>query len=674
MRKLAHLATIVYLFLFSEVAFSQTNAVFELPSIIASKMVLQQQSNAGLWGKARLNTEVNIKASWGVNGQAYSDSQGNWKTELKTPTAGGPFEIVFSTSDTSITITDVYIGEVWLCSGQSNMEMSLNGWPPSDTIANFKAEISKANFPLIRMFNVEHNYSEGPLTSLNGQWLVCNPATAGSFSATAYFFGRELFQNLNIPIGLVHSSWGGTPAEAWTDGKKLSELDNYSDILDKLKIAQSQSLVLKEWLHARKSFTVQNNLFSQALLTDTMFRNKVSDIETWPTMNLPTIWEYDSLKEFDGIVWFQKSINIPDSWNGKSLILELGAIDDMDVVYINGTKVGGYENTGNWNTKRIYTIHASIIKPGENTICIRVWDTGGGGGFSGNASELKIYPEGKEPNKIQLSGLWHYLPIAELNNGVYYRIANSASDLKTRPEQILKINQNTATTLYNAMIVPIINYSIKGVIWYQGESNVGRAKEYESLFPALISSWRNSFKQPELPFYFVQIAPYTYEGFQHNKLAELRDAQRKSLKVTNTGMVVTLDIGNVINIHPANKQDVGKRLSYWALAKTYGKTDVAYSGPLFDEMVIENTKIRIKFKYASKGLVSNDGELKCFQIAGADKVFVNAQAKIENNTVVVFSQKVVNPVAVRFAWKDTDVPNLFNTEGLPASSFRTDDW
>ena len=344
----------------------------------------------------------------------------------------------------------------------------------------------------------------------------------------------------------------------------------------------------------------------------------------------------------------------------------------MDETYWNGELIGKMTGPGFWNVPRAYSISKDLLKAGENVLSVRIIDTGGGGGFYGNATQLKIYPAGNGTEGLSIAGDWHFLPIAEFSGGNFYLYGGTLAAYKSRPEVNFPFNSHTPTGLYNGMIAPLIPYTLKGAIWYQGESNANRAKQYETLFPKMIESWRAKWGLGDFPFYFTQIAPFNYGNPDATESAQLRDAQRKTLQVVNTGMAVTLDIGNAENIHPGNKQDVGKRLAFWALAKDYGKLDAAFSGPLFNEMTVEGNQAKISFYYANNGL-KNEGEtLTGFEIAGEDGQFLDALAKIEGNKVFVSHPKILSPKAVRYAFKNASVATLFNVEGFPASSFSTE--
>jgi len=386
------------------------------------------------------------------------------------------------------------------------------------------------------------------------------------------------------------------------------------------------------------------------------------DDSAWSVMKLPTLWEAVGHSDLDGVVWFRKEIDIPADWQGKDLMLELGPIDDLDTTYVNGTKIGEVSTYYYAYLKpRSYTVPADVVTAGANTIAIKVTDNTGGGGIYGKPEQLKIYPVGHTGESLSLAGDWKY------------QVAVDLKEFTPMPvSQAVVINQNSPTMLYNAMLAPVIPYGIKGAIWYQGESNTERAQQYQQLFPALIANWRTDWGQGDFPFYFTQIAPFEYDI--EDICPELQEAQLMTLSVKNTGMAVTTDIGNIKDIHPRNKQMVGRRLARWALAKDYGQHDLVYSGPLYRSMQKEEAKIRIEFDHTGSGLMALGGDLKHFTIAGADKKFVEAKAEIDNNTVLVYSEQVTEPVAVRYAWSNTAVGNLYNFDGLPASPFRTDDW
>lgn len=643
-----------------------------MPAIFSDNMVLQQKSFVPIWGKAKPNTKVKIETTWKQFAETKVNEDGNWVVKIKTPKAGGPYEMKIVLDDTSIVYKNVLIGEVWLCSGQSNMEMPLEGWPPRDTIFGSAQEIKNAENPNIRFFTVTRAISNKPEFNCEGTWVESNSETAARFSATAYFFGKKLYNELKVPIGLIHSSWGGTPVEAWTSKKYISQVDVYKQIVEQLDKSKDEISKLKEWLNTKPVIDVRmkEEKWKGLDFQDSMCQNIDFNDSNWRQMTLPTNWERTELGNFDGVVWFRKKIEIPESWINKELILELGPIDDMDVTYVNGIKVGGYEAEGYWQIDRIYTISADLVKDKYLTIAVRVIDTQGGGGIWGAKEKMKIYP--KDSNEIiSLAGNWNYLPVAEYSGGKFYVFGALNEEFYNRPKLSVDLSSNTPSALYNAMIAPLIPYKIKGVIWYQGESNTGNPELYKTTFPLMIKNWREDWGQ-NFSFYYVQIAPYNYG--EQTPSQKLREAQLKTLSVPKTGMAVTLDIGNPQNIHPGNKKDVGERLALWALAKDYNKK-VVYSGPIYKSMKTVKDRIELTFDYVDGGLVikERNGENN-FLIAGEDKVFKKAQVKVVGKKLIVTNPEIKNPVAVRYCWDNTSEATLFNKAGLPASSFRTDNW
>ncbi|MDR7370100.1 sialate O-acetylesterase [Flavobacterium aquidurense] len=483
------------------------NAQVKLPALVGNNMVLQQNAKVNLWGWAAPNEKINITLGWqSTPVEITANVDGNWKTTVETPSGSEKsFEITIEASN-KIILKNILIGEVWICSGQSNMYFPVGKedgtWKTG--VKNYEEEIQNANFPSIRLFTVLTKASQKPLDDVTGSWKQCSPQSIKTFSAVAYFFGRDLYQKLNVPIGLISSSWGGTKAEAWTAQSVLESNPDFLSILE----------------------------------------------------------------------------------------------DD--------------------------------------------------------AKNEKLYQEKLETYYVDLKK---------------ERIANNNDLSKTEVKKPKKEDNKTSYVLYNAMLHPLINYTMKGVIWYQGESNAETAFLYRSLFPAMIKNWRSDWNQGDFPFYFVQIAPHKGQN------PDIREAQLIASKtVSNTGMAVTTDVGNETNIHPIDKQTVGHRLALIARAKTYGENKLEYSGPTYNHLKVKKDKIQLFFDDVDSGFKKPSEDLKEFEIAGDDQIFYSATAKIEGKTIVVSSSKVKKPIAVRFAWKAVPQPNLFNSENLPASPFRTDDW
>ena len=650
---------IILLILYVLISSIAVSADVRLPAVISDNMVLQQQMNVSVWGWAALGENVTVTVSWdGSSVSTKADTDGRWQVKVKTPKASGPYTLTIKGQNT-IKLDNILIGEVWICSGQSNMEMGLQQESWQKGIINYKTEIASANYPEIRLFTVPKVATEEPKEDCVGLWSECSPQSVAQFSATAYFFARKIHKELGIPIGLIHTSWGGSAAEAWISEEALKEFPEFTPKIDQLKTGdikaskkEFEQNLADWWEFVKKSDLGVVNHWDRPQ----------TDTSGWKTMSIPQLWEeMPGMESFDGVVWFKKNVDIPQLWVGKELTLKIGPIDDMDVVWFNGHKIGGQLELGYWNAPREYVIPGSVVQSDENNITIRVLDNTGAGGLWGRDDQYAIQPSDKSDKPIYIAGSWFYGIGLDLKGKL---------QMPTAPR--LAKDQYSPTLLYNGMVSPVMSYGIQGVIWYQGETNAGRAYQYRKLFPALIRNWRKDWGQGDFPFYFVQIAPYNYET--EGICPELQEAQMMTLSLPNTGMAVTADIGNAGDIHPRNKQLVGKRLALWALAKTYGRKDCICSGPLYKSMQVEGNKIRLDFNYVGPGLMSLGGPLTHFTIAGEDKKFVPAQAEIENNTIVVSSNLIDNPVAVRYAWSNTAVGNLYNLEMLPASVFRTDNW
>ncbi|MDQ0966511.1 sialate O-acetylesterase [Flavobacterium sp. W4I14] len=643
---------IIALFLFSSLL---VQSKILLPSVFSDNMVLQQKTNAAIWGKATAGKAVKITVSWNkINYGAIADTNGNWKIKVATPGYGGPYSITISDGELLV-LYNVLIGDVWICSGQSNMEMPLAGW---GKILNSEKEIADAKYPNIRLLQAEHVTSSFPLNDAkvtNGGWQECNPKYIAEFSSTAYFFAREVYEKTKIPIGLIHTSWGGTIAEAWTSAESLKKMTDFSAAVDKIqKLAKNPSAVsYEEKLQNWVKMTTEKDSGYQAGET----KWALAETTNWKSMTLPALWEDAALKNFDGIVWFTKKVNIPENWKTNGAKLNLGTIDDNDITFVNGVKVG---ETVGYNVGRTYTIPAGLLKIGENTITVRVFDSGGGGGIYGDAKDLSLTNNTAE--KISLVDDWKY------------KVGVDFKNIEAKPYE--ENGPNRPTVLYNAMIHPYLQFSIKGAIWYQGESNADRAYQYRELFPTMIKDWRQKWGQGDFPFYFVQLANFMQIDHApvESAWAELREAQQKTLALPNTGMATIIDIGDAKDIHPKNKQEVGRRLALIALAKTYGQK-INYSGPVYQSNKVEGKHIRLTFGNTENGLKTSDGAaLTGFAIAGADKKFYWANASIQGNQIIVSSDQVANPVAVRYAWGNNPLCNLVSNDGLPASPFRTDTW
>ncbi|MGV3503423.1 MAG: sialate O-acetylesterase [Adhaeribacter sp.] len=639
-------------------AVTPATAKIALPAVIGEHMVLQQKSRVPLWGKAAPNAPVSVVTSW--NRKKYStraDARGDWQVKVQTPAAGGPYAITFDDGQ-ALALQDILIGEVWVCSGQSNMEMALIS--PWGNVLNYQQEIDEASFPQIRLLQVEHATSPEPQADVKvwpGGWQACSPRSVPSFSAVAYFFARHLYQHRRVPLGIIHTSWGGTPAEAWTSGPALKQMPVFAPLVRQIEEKAPQLAEARQ-----KYESLFASWHQQVAARDPGYRSgkaawAAPNLPTagWKTMVLPGFWEQAGLPDFDGVVWFRRKVVLPRSWQGQQARFTAGGIDDQDITWVNGVEVGA---TNSPTQARSYAIPEGLLREGENVITVRVVDIRKSGGIHGNPKTLALVPA--SGSALSLAGEWQY------------RVALEQEAIARMP-QAPPASKNDPTGLYNAMIHPLIPFSIRGAIWYQGESNAARAAQYRELFPRMIRDWRQHWNQGDFPFYFVQLANYQARKEQPSESdwAELREAQAMTLALPQTGMAVAIDLGEAGNIHPKNKQDVGTRLALIARARTYGEK-IPYSGPVFKSYVIEKDKVRLSFNHTDGGLqTKGDATLQGFALAGSDQKFYWAQARIAGKEVVVWCSQVPKPLAVRYAWADNPAANLYNGAGLPAVPFRT---
>jgi sialate O-acetylesterase len=625
----------------------------KLPRLVRDSMILQRDTKINIWGWAAKNEKINIK----FNSKNYKTTTGNdgkWLIQLQPMKAGGPYTMDIAGSN-KIVLKEILIGDVWICSGQSNMVHQMNIHD-----VTYAKDIAEANNSQIRHFWIPTLTNlQGPQNDLpTGFWKSAIGDDVRPFSAVAYFFAKKIYEKYHVPIGLINASVGGTPIEAWTSEEGLKEFLSMQTTIQRNKdTAYVNSL-------SRNVFGRDQNRSQQQVdkgMTESVKWYDPRYVpKGWRPINIPGYWEDQGIKDLNGIVWYRKEIDIPASMTGKPAKVWLGRIVDADELYINGKGVG---NTTYMYPQRRYNVPADVLKTGKNIFVIRVTNNVNKGGFVPD----KPYCIFAGSDTIDLKGTWRYkvgqvnIPPSQPSPGVVSTVPINA--------------QNQPTALYNAMIAPLINYSVKGFLWYQGEANTSRAEEYAKLQPAQIIDWRNKWKQPNAPFFFAQLPGFMDYNYlpSESQWAMLRESQLRSLSVSNTAMAVTIDLGEWNDIHPDNKKTVGERFALAAEKLAYGE-NVIYSGPIYASSKIEGNKVTISFRNVGSGLITNDGEeLNEFAIAGADKKFVWAKAKIDGDKIIVWSESISNPMYVRYGWADNPVnPNLYNKEGLPASPFRTD--
>lgn len=600
----------------------------KLPSMFSDHAVLQHSRQIPIWGWTEPGTPLTIAfRDQLVTTTAGPD--GRFDTHFNSLAPGGPFEIVIQCGEEQTTLHDVLVGEVWLASGQSNME-----WPLRES-ADADAHIAQAKHNRIRLLQIPQTAAETPSPDVQAQWANCTPETAANFSAVAFFFGKHLHQNLDVPVGLIQSAWGGTTCEAWTSRETLEAdpaLAQYARKPD-APVGPHQD----PGISAEASSWMAPDL----------------DQSDWRTMKLPQAWEFTGMN-IDGAVWFRRTVQIPSHWVGQDLLLSLDSLDDFDHTFVNGQQVGhtGLETPNCWAFPRKYVIPAALVTSERLVIATRIFDQWGDGGFTGKPENLYLAPHHKLDERLSLAGDWLYRVELEL-------------------EPRFPASAVAPMSLYNGMIAPLLPFPIAGAIWYQGESNVDRAFEYRRLFPAMINCWRNAWKDP-FPFLFVLLAGWHAHPLEpgESQIAELRDAQLSALSLPATGAASAIDLGDIEDIHPRNKHDVGHRLALVALATHYGR-DLEYSGP-----VLQNTEplpngARLSFSHAD-GLHARGGAPRGFTVAGDDGVFEWASMGVDGNTVIALHPRNLPVKCVRYNWSDNPLGNLYNSAGLPMLPFRTD--
>lgn len=634
-----------------------------LASLFTDHMVLQADRLCPLWGWDSPGRAVRVTlSSSSGRAQALSveaDEKGTFRCELPALPAGGPYTLVVEGSH-RIALEDVWFGEVWLASGQSNME-----WKVAAS-NDAQREIAAAEWPQIRAFKVEPRTSSVPLDTCAGAWSVCSPRTVADFSAAGYFFARELHRERGVPVGIIDATWGGTCIEAWTSLRALApvlaDLDAQraeleAALADLPRLQADYSRAVLEWQRAHLPVDDVNAGLERG------FASPLCDDSAWPELELPTFWQTHGMS-FNGVVWFRRTVDIPPELAGRDLDLSLGAVDDFDNTYFDGVEIGSTP-PGTLDSHRLcrrYTIPARLATRGSHALAVRVFDHFGAGGFAGPSGEMWLQGSGQAGPRLPLAGPWRCAVEREIP-------LVPMSVFSTCPRAPLALaQQNAPAALFHGMIAPLIPYALRGALWYQGESNVERHQSYRALQIAMLRDWRTRWGQGQLPFYYVQLANYVASA----SWPLLREAQAEACTEPETGMVVTLDIGDANDIHPTNKQEVGRRLSLWARARAYGETSLVHEGPRLARVLSDGPRARVKLANAD-GLRTCDGQPpRGFSVAGGDGRYVPARAVIEGDEVLLTSPDVPSPCSVRYAFTDHLEVNLENGAGLPAAPFRTD--
>lgn len=630
----------------------QSAAQIRLPQLVANGMVLQRDAPLNIWGWASPGEKISMKFK-GKQYKTRADGKGNWTIRVSPMHAGGPFNMEL-TANNRIMLDNILVGDVWFCSGQSNMVLNMERLKE-----RFPIEIADANYPEIRNFFVPTaaNISGIQPDLPPGKWVAASPKTVLTFGGVTYFFARKIYDKYKIPIGIINSSVGGTPIQAWISAQGLAPLPKYADRIKQLRDTAYLRPLLRKDEENKQAAQKPVPVVDKGLTGEKPWYDEAYNPEGWHKYWLPGYWNDQGIKDLHGVVWFRKELDLPQSVAGKAGKLMLGRLVDADETYINGKQVG--RTTYQYPPRR-YELPAGLLHPGKNLIVVRLTNTYGKGGFVPDKPYYLLAGE----EKIDLRGDWQYQ-------------VGQVFGPEDAPAPTLVVSQNEPAGLYNGMVSPALKYAIKGVLWYQGESNAGSPGDYHPLMKALIADWRDQFQMRNMPFIYAQLPNFNEVEYTpgEGSWAYIREAQLKTLAVPNTAMAVNIDAGEWNDIHPLDKKTVGERMALAADRLAYKDLTVVGSGPLMESSKVDGQSIILTFKQTGSGLVAKgSGELNQFAIAGADKKFVWAKAVIQGNRVVVSSPKVENPKYVRYAWADNPAgANLYNQEGLPASPFRTDE-
>lgn len=625
-----------------------STAKLRVDPLISDGMVLQRDTAPSVWGVAEPGDEVAVTFR-GQSVSTHANEDGRWRVELSAAPAGGPFEMTIAAAAETLLVRDILVGDVWVCSGQSNME-----WVVADSV-NAPAEMALASDPTIRHFKVPRSWAAKPEENLaGGSWEPADSDHVGAFTAVGYFFARQLSLDVDVPIGLINTSWGGSRIEPWMSAAALG-LDD-EGLRREFEKERDYEQEVRQMIAAKVGDVPDRD--RGIVAGRAVWAHPDLDDSSWEEMPVPAAWEGAGYPGMDGVAWYRTSFHLTAEQAQQVVRLGLGAIDDSDTSWVNGHEVGRTEMA--WNQPRVYEVPSASLEPGTNVIAVRVEDTGGGGGIQGDPALLFVEVGG---HRRSLVGMWRFaLGVVTVN-------------LEDHKREV-------PTVLYNRMIHPLQQLPIKGVLWYQGESNADSMEDavaYGDLFPDMIQDWRRGWANDELPFLYVQLANFMPPPSEpaESIWAVMRESQSKALALPSTAQVVTIDVGEALDVHPRNKQAVGQRLALAARSVAYGQ-EVVFSGPVLQSDEIKGGRVLLAFDHIGSGLTAmypSGARLRGFVIAGADRRFVWANATIEGIRVVVWSPEVPEPVAVRYGWADNpEGANLYNREGLPASPFRTDSW
>ncbi|MDE2731562.1 MAG: 9-O-acetylesterase [Bacteroidota bacterium] len=618
-----------------------TDAPLTISRLFSDGAVLQRNTPVPVWGTGDPASRITILFN-DSSQRIRVGAEGNWTATLDPHEAGGPHTLSVSSEDDTLTVEYIWFGDVWVASGQSNM-----AWTVKQS-ADAENEINSADDPLLRHFKVPLSWSYQPEHTLaGGQWQSAQPDVVGSFSAVAYSFARDLRTSLDIPIGIVNTSWGGSRIEAWMTPEALMANDTNAEEILAARQRRADSL----HRHFMETYHATDSLDAGMPDSVALWKDPELNLELWTDIPVPGTWESAGLTDLNGFVWYRRTFEVSEADAGADAVLHLGTIDDRDMTWINGHLVGA---TNGVRQVRTYDVPTGILQPGVNTVAVRVHDTGGQGGMVTDEGGLELRTRS---GSVALSGTWKL------------RVGQFVIDPGGGPNQ-------QPTLLYNKMLHPMLSFPVTGFIWYQGESNGGNpddAARYADQFKTMITTWRTLFSNEQAPFLFVSLASFRAAPDEpgDSNWAILRESQAAALELDKVGQAITLDIGEADDIHPRNKQDVGLRLALAARHLQYGE-DLVYSGPTYRDHAVDGNRIVITFNHVGSGLASRTPALGGFAVAGSDGVYVWAEARIEDNAVIVSHPSIETPTDVRYAWADNpDTASLINQEGLPAAPFQT---